>query len=77
MAPNKYISRYSKHDTHFKRTDPWPHLPWADEVEASRRRMILGEILGVLGLVAVLVFAALLPDAGPGDTINTVEVERK
>lgn len=76
MPVNKYLSKYSQPDVNFKRTDPWPHLPWAHEVRRSKVRMILGEVLGAVALVVVLVGAALIHDPEPVDNIN-VEVGRK
>lgn len=28
---NKYISKYSKYDTHFNRVDQWKDVPWQDD----------------------------------------------
>lgn len=28
---NKYISKFSKYDTHFNRRDQWQHIAWQDE----------------------------------------------
>lgn len=39
MNPNEYISRYSKYDTHFKREDPWKHVPWDYEVNKEKDRL--------------------------------------
>ena len=57
---NRYISRYSKYDTHFHRRDPFPYATWDDELKAKRRQDIAAEVLGFVALVAALVWLAFL-----------------
>jgi hypothetical protein len=47
---NDYLSRYSNHDTHFHRTDPFKYHTWEDEEEISTLVMVLSG----LGFVFVL-----------------------
>ena len=54
---NKYISKYSKYDTHFNRRDQWKHLEWADD--EPNVPLWLKE-LAALGLVAGLILLAFI-----------------
>lgn len=49
--PNKYLSRYAKHETHFNRTDPFPYATWADQ--SNNLDLIIGAI-AFAGLIALL-----------------------
>jgi hypothetical protein len=53
---NKYISKYSKYETHFNRTDQWKHVPWSDEEpELPLLHKVLGAVGFALCLVAIVI----------------------
>lgn len=52
---NEYISKYSKFDTHFHRTDPWKHIPWEDEPSGSWRKVLSGAGLLVILLIVFII----------------------
>lgn len=52
---NKYISKYSKYETHFNRTDQWRHIAW-DEPETP----VWLKILASLGIALVLILLMII-----------------
>lgn len=48
---NKYISKYSKYDTHFNRCDQWQHVAWQEEEPQSPLWL---KWLAIIGLVMAL-----------------------
>lgn len=48
---NRYISKYSKYDTHFNRTDQWKHVAWDDDEDES----LLLKISAGLGMALCLI----------------------
>jgi len=51
---NKYLSRYSKYDTHFQRTDPWRHLPFDFETD-MKPSQVIGEVIGTICFTLVMI----------------------
>lgn len=57
--PNRYISRYAKHDTHFERTDPFKYATWDEEHESHWLQLvIIGVAFGLCfyGVICIILF---------------------
>lgn len=54
MPNNQYLSRYSKFDTHFQRTDPWRNTPFDFQLE-SKTELIVKETIGAICFIAILI----------------------
>jgi len=48
---NNYISKYSKYDTHFERTDPFKYATWG---EPNKKENLLIIILSAAGFLLTL-----------------------
>jgi hypothetical protein len=46
---NKYISKYSKYETHFNRTDQWKHASWQED-----ETITVSNILAAISMVVIL-----------------------
>ena len=53
---NEYISKYAKNETHFRRTDPWPDIPFEEE---DGLLVKIAASLGVALVVLVIVIWCL------------------
>ena len=56
MSNNRYLSRYSKHDTHFQRTDPWRNMPFDFQIpkEENTTEKIVGAVCFILIMVGLM-----------------------
>lgn len=55
-----YLSKYSKYDTHFRRTDPWPEVPFGDTDYESDLTSMIGYVLTAFVLLCAGGLAILL-----------------
>ncbi len=53
---NRYISKYSKFDTHFNRNDQWKHVAWDDEPETP----LWIKTLSSIGIAAILILLMVI-----------------
>lgn len=53
---NRYLSKYSKYDTHFNRRDAWQHIAWADNEPKTPIWLRVFAGLGLLLSFIVLFF---------------------
>ena len=55
---NNYISKYSKFETHFERTDPFKYATGGEGNEKENKMLIISSVLGLaLTLVTLMWFA--------------------
>ena len=53
---NKYVSRYSKYDTHFKNNDPWPLANFKEDQHKESLLLMVSASLGLILLLVVFAF---------------------
>lgn len=52
-----YISRYAKHETHFRNTDPWPLASFLELPDPNKADRIVAYVAVALAIIASVVVA--------------------